>query len=1508
MKEAQKQGQKARWKQKDLQTAILSYIRSGSHADGAKQQRHRRVHRPARIAEWISRLLGAKPFHHISSYSIQPLLGHFVRLGSLQEAGRETAKLPPPIGRDFCGSRCPAQTHRNNPNLDSNSSLLVERARSTSSTPTRPKTGKNRRGIRGEAAKLQRRESNRAKRAQRRREYRHIRSRWKGLDWEDPSPDLHLETLVSQDPIPTSQPANVKNDRKTHKQPPPLPPPNTPPPLREASKETSSSSSSSSSLGLSPEPEDSLPSRLLSSSASSSSSTSSSSSSSSYTTSSSTAFSPHALLRWTQGDSCQRPDSNGAAKRTDRDEAWTQHLRSMQDPGAMRVLCRELHAQASNRDEAWVEDRNKGPNARRVQCSEPRERELVPKSSVPLTAFEKRMQRIHKNSIAEGKQVSCSTSLNSLDKLKISGTLSDHSHSPLTPPAGVIISHHIPSNSSEKSAIPVHTTCLPHEGHIISHHIPSNSEEDERRAMPPNITDLPQEGLIISHHIPSQLPKTADIPTYRRTPEIPQGLRLTAQKLRLGTYNIRGLKRIGRQCEISHLMTEGKFDFLGIQETKSTGNTIQTLAEGFLLNSSDNPHPGKEEHRGTGLVFRKNFATALYKIYQGSSRWCGALFYGLPLPLLILSVYAPTAAASTDDKNLFYQQLGQIMAENAGAYTVILGDFNARILKDPGLPRHVGNHFFETEENLDSYSEDILENRDMFLDVLLQHDMVALNTLRPVTGPENKITYRFPGRPHFEPPWDPEGFAQIDYILTKARWKNDFANVQTMPHLDYDSDHLPVKAQMSITWKYGKQQSNTTKIKHKRQCTQDEKTEYNHQLGQQHLEWHTIQELVQTTAFATRGTLPPRAKKPYLTAPTLALLSERDEALKRGQLAHSKLLTTLFRRQVKKDKKAHTTEMLRTFEGAKQNWPAIKKLRSTFIPRFSKRGNQKASIPSNFPNDCADFFATKHWKGVTPTQTATPQPLYPQIADEGPFTIEELNQAIDTLKKNKTGGPDELITELFQDMNPANRTRLLELYNEIYDTESIPDHFNEALVVQIYKPGKVPENYSSYRPIALLNITYKILAKLIQERLRTSLDERIVEFQFGYRRGKSTAEPIFIARRVQELAEKYGCPLYMLALDYSKAFDSIPHEKLTESLQRKGASSKNIRIIRNLYRNPRFRIKVPEGISEEKEQQIGIRQGCPLSPYLYIIATSCLMEDLLADYRRTDIIPPEGATYPTLLFADDTLLLTSTAEQMTTLLALTINHSDPYNLQLNKDKCQLLITNGWGRVTFPDGTPVPQSTTIKYLGTLFSSTLDVGQIVRHKLTEAAATLRILLPLWTDPQIGTAWKLIVFNAVMRSRIFYTLETLELTPSHQRTLDTLFFRGLRKILGKPSTFVDRTWTHERLLALANAMASRAHPTATKHQSFSKYYKIRRRKLLGHLLRAPNSNICRLAILTPEDQDISDTRRRKRVGRPRFTWTQEGLKEAWAEISAEPFQTGQAIRHLKDLATRRTAPFNI
>ena len=273
------------------------------------------------------------------------------------------------------------------------------------------------------------------------------------------------------------------------------------------------------------------------------------------------------------------------------------------------------------------------------------ERKEGPDSAV-LRALEM-TSRIHKQKRSQAIPILKNVSLNSLR------TQRDESNHSQVQAQELIISHH-------SSATP--------RGLIISHHSSlSNPEKNEETLIRQNYPDL-----------------TAQLPIFN----------LRKNRFRIGTYNLRGLKRFGRQAEISHLLKTSNLDIMGLQETKTTGNTITTLAEGILINSSSDPFPNREEHRGTGLVIRKSLANTLHKLYQGSSRWCGALFLSTPVPLLILSVYAPTAATDPDEKTQFYEQVGNIITDNGGAYLIILGDFNAKILHNPGLPENVGTNFF----------------------------------------------------------------------------------------------------------------------------------------------------------------------------------------------------------------------------------------------------------------------------------------------------------------------------------------------------------------------------------------------------------------------------------------------------------------------------------------------------------------------------------------------------------------------------------------------------------------------------------------------------------------------------------------------------------------------------------------------------------------------------------------------------------------------------------------------
>ena len=149
---------------------------------------------------------------------------------------------------------------------------------------------------------------------------------------------------------------------------------------------------------------------------------------------------------------------------------------------------------------------------------------------------------------------------------------------------------------------------------------------------------------------------------------------------------------------------------------------------------------------------------------------------------------------------------------------------------------------------------------------------------------------------------------------------------------------------------------------------------------------------------------------------------------------------------------------------------------------------------------------------------------------------------------------------------------------------------NRADLAVIYKKGPTekPENY---RPIAPLNVSYKLMASMTQNRLSNAIDDRIDPAQFGFREKRSTAQPIHVYRRIQEMHEETRIELVTILLDWEKAFDKIHQGKLLEALRRIGIPEKMARVIESMYRAPRFAVREREEIYREKaedRQQAGM--------------------------------------------------------------------------------------------------------------------------------------------------------------------------------------------------------------------------------------------------------------------------------------------------------------------------------
>ena len=431
-------------------------------------------------------------------------------------------------------------------------------------------------------------------------------------------------------------------------------------------------------------------------------------------------------------------------------------------------------------------------------------------------------------------------------------------------------------------------------------------------------------------------------------------------------------------------------------------------------------------------------------------------------------------------------------------------------------------------------------------------------------------------------------------------------------------------------------------------------------------------------------------------------------------------------------------------------------------------------------------------------------------------------------------------------------------------------HFHEARVVSLYKKGD-SSKLENYRPISLLQTFYKIIAALIKNRLAQGLEQWIMNTQYGFRAGKSTSHAIFLARRLQSLAEITGTNIAIVMLDWEKAFDKVNHERLLESLTRVEVPPNLLALIRNIYSNPQFKVCCHEGESNNFTQNAGIRQGCPLSPYLFII----LMSTIFSDIRETLSSPKQQSpmtdiSFSQILYADDTLIFGDHTQSINKLLKEIEMESSYYGLKLNYNKCVNLTTNRkTSTIKYRDGSKVPRSHRAVYLGTLLTDTVDNSAEIHNRMAMAMVTFQKLQLFWDKANTTTAWKLRVYNAIIKTKLLYSLETIQLTKSELSKIDAFQMKGLRRILKIPSTYIDRTQTNDVVLQKANE-------TGTHTQRLSESWKEQKLKLLGHILRADHSDPLR-QVLFESGTNIPRYHIIRRSGRPKLDWLLETMKDA-------------------------------
>ncbi len=335
-------------------------------------------------------------------------------------------------------------------------------------------------------------------------------------------------------------------------------------------------------------------------------------------------------------------------------------------------------------------------------------------------------------------------------------------------------------------------------------------------------------------------------------------------------------------------------------------------------------------------------------------------------------------------------------------------------------------------------------------------------------------------------------------------------------------------------------------------------------------------------------------------------------------------------------------------------------------------------------------------------------------------------------------------------------------------------------------------------------IGYKLVAAILLNRLKQAgAEKRIWNTQFGFKSGSGTADALFAVRRlVDSICGSADSSAIFLALDWAKACDSISPSGLSAALKRFGIPQSFIDIIGSIYGHQQFFVADSEATSCYHSQYFGISQGCPLSPFLFIILMSVLMTDarrLLQE--RNDINLSADLPLHELLYADDTLLIDTYGPHLQEFMDIVAELGREYGLKLNWSKVECLPIQCEAVLKDPDGKRLKEKDCITYLGALISNNGTIDSELARRLGMASTELKKLRVTWNHSGIGLFRKIRIYMSCVVSKLLYGLQTIWLTKFQKSKLNGFHCRSLRPIAGILPSFLNHASNAEVMQRLGS-----------------------------------------------------------------------------------------------------------
>ena len=449
---------------------------------------------------------------------------------------------------------------------------------------------------------------------------------------------------------------------------------------------------------------------------------------------------------------------------------------------------------------------------------------------------------------------------------------------------------------------------------------------------------------------------------------------------------------------------------------------------------------------------------------------------------------------------------------------------------------------------------------------------------------------------------------------------------------------------------------------------------------------------------------------------------------------------------------------------------------------------------------------------------------------------------------------------------------LYPLILKIWTTKEIPNDWKKGHIVKLPKKGDLGQ-CKNWRGIMLLSIPSKILTRIILERLKTAIDKKLRPEQAGFRQDRSCTDQIATLRIIIEQSLEFQSTLYLNFIDFQKAFDSVDRNTIWKLLENYGIPDIFISLIQQLYDdNAECQVIHNGKLTEPFSVKTGVRQGCMLSPMIFLIVVDWIMRETTKD-SNTGIKWTLTSYLEDLDFADDLCLMSQRQQHMQQKTDKLTAEAAKTGLRVNKDKTEVMKINPkQNNAITLEGQNLTEVTSFTYLGSIVSTTGGADEDIKARINKARHAFVTLRPIWKSSTLSRENKLRIFNSNVKSILLYGSETWRVTDNLSKKIQTFINKCLRQIL-------NIRWPD----TISNLDLWRQ----TKQDPITQQISRRKWRWIGHTLRKKPDDITRQALgWNPQGK--------RKVGRPRTSWRRS--------CDAELKKNGQTWGQITKLAQNR------